>query len=759
MILLEDRLSELKSKLFESYYEKKEWWGDDLSIFDDNPSYVSLPLIIRKAIAIKKVCSEMPVSIKDNELIVGSPTMASVGYGHTFPRYETLEEEKQFFKYQLNRKSVWGHHNPNYTKVLNKGLKAITDEARDFLSKVPQSETETIDWYKSVIMSLESTQILSERYVNLLREKAQKTNSNKEKKELLNIAEICSRVPMQPASSFQEALQSVWFVHIILHSTLNYTSLGRLDQYLYPYYKNDIDNNKITKSFAKELLGSFLIKFNERIQLNNEHIENHFTYGDWSQGGDLDQIHQAISKDADFNYGQTSNSWLQNCILSGITPEGNDGTNELTYLIMELMNELELTNPMVSIRLHKDSPKEVIKAAALRLSEGGAQPTIFNDDVIIPGLIGLGISEQDARDYSNDGCWETLPQGKTQAFFGHIELLLCLESLLNRGKSLLNNHSIGLNFENLAKYETFEEFFDAFKSQLKDSFNKLISNKVKYYDYTYGIAPDPLLSGILDDCIKNGKDITQKGARYIIYAPLLTGLSHCVDSLAAIKHMVYDKKMISISDLIEILRNNWDEQELLRQYAVNKIPKYGNDNDYADNICVELLETYVSYCKEWNDKIDWLTISPGVGTFENYSAMGHLCGASADGRLAQQPLSSNYSPSFGQDKEGPTSIVLSSTKFDLKKLCNGCPIDIRIEIDKENEKSIESLEAFIRAFISSGGNIITITSVSADTLKAAQKEPEKYASLRVRLGGLTAYFVQLCEQQQNEYIRRTGHGF
>ncbi len=759
---MENRLQKLKENLFKSYYIKKEWWGDDLSIFDDNSLFKDIPIVIRKAIAIEKVCREMPISLNHAGLIVGKPTMASVGYGHMFPRYETSEEEEKASKYNLSRKSVWGHHNPNYSKILKKGLNSIIEEATEYYNQVPDNQVETRNWYEAVIISLKSAEILSRRYVDLLEKEAEEADTQERKQELLNIAKICSKVPMNPAAHFHEALQSVWFIHVILHSTLNYTSMGRMDQYLWPYYKKDIEHGIITKEYAKELLGSFLIKFNERVQLNNEHIENHITYGDWSQGGNLDQLHHTISNEVDFNYGQTANSWLQNCILSGITPGGDDGTNDLTYLIMELMNELELTNPMVSIRLHKNSPKELLKTTASILADGGAQPTIFNDDILIPGLVEyLGIPEIDARDYSNDGCWETLPQGRTQSAFGHVETLLCLESLLNRGKSLVvNGSTIASDFGEPSQYETFDAFFSAFKAQLKESLDRLLENKVKYYEQVNHIAPDPFLSGILDDCLKNGKDITQKGARYIIYAPLLTGLSHCVDSIAAIKHLVYEKKMLSMEKLVDILRNNWKDQEMLRQYVQNKVPKYGNDDDYADSICVDILKAYCDYCNDWNNKLDWLIVSPGVGTFENYARMGYLCGASADGRLSQQSLASNYSPSFGMDKDGPTSVIRSSTKFNLKRLNNGCPVDLRIEISKsDRKKSIEILEAFIKSFIDTGGNILTITSVSTETLRAAQKEPEKYASLRVRLGGLTAYFVQLCEQQQNEYIRRTEHVF
>jgi len=758
-----DRLSLIKKRLFEDYYRKKQWWGDELSIFDDDPSLAEKPLVVRKAIAIQKVCREMPIEVKDHELIVGIPTMASVGFGHMLPRYETDEEAAAAAKVCLNRKSVWGHHNPYYPKVLEKGLSGIIAEAKSYRSKLTAHDGPSKDWYEAVVIALSSAEILAERYSRLCEYQADEAGSEKRKEELLEIAGICRRVPMQKAASFHEALQSVWLVHAILHSTLNYTSIGRVDQYLFPYYKNDVDNGIITKQFARDLLGSFLVKFNERVQLNNDHIENHFTFGDWSQGGDpdLETTHLRMSNDMDYTFGQSSNHWLQNCILSGLTPEGDDATNELSYLVIELANDLELIDPLLSVRLHKDSPKELVRATAMALAKGGAQPTVFNDDVVIPGMIKwLGIPREDALDYSNDGCWETIPQGKTEFGYGHIEVLLSLESLLNRGRSFLNDNEIGPDSGDLSKFKTFDDFYEAYKQQVRYRIDIALENKLDYYDEVHKIAPIPFLSGLMEDCLKNGRDITQRGARYRFYSPLVTGFSHTVDSLAAIKKVVYEEKMLSLQKMVDILRKNWEGEERLRQYCLNRVPKYGNDDDYTDDIGKGLLSFFCDYIDEWNKKIDWIILAAGIGTFENYPRFGYVCGASADGRFAQGPISSNYSPSVGRDTSGPTAVIRSATKFDLGRVNDGCPVDMKISFSGEtDEKKYEILENFLRSFIALGGNILTITTVSVETLKAAQKQPEKYASLRVRLGGLTAYFVQLAKPQQEEYINRTEHGF
>jgi formate C-acetyltransferase len=760
---MEDRLKRIKERLFQSYYEKKEWWGDELSIFDDDPTYAEKPLVVRKAIALQKVCREMPIGLENDELVVGKPTMASVGFGHMFPKYETDEEAEASAKVTLNRKSVWGHHNPYYPKILERGLEAVIEEAEKLRDRLAEDEAETREWYNAVVVALQGAEILSRRYADLLEYSAEEAETQQRKHEMLEMAKICRRVPMKPATSLHEALQSVWFIHTILHSTLNYTSIGRVDQYLWPFYKKDIDTGVINREQARELLGSFLVKFNERVQLDNVHIEDHFTFGDWSQGGDpdLETTHLKMSNDEEYTFGQSSNHWLQNCILSGLTSEGKDGTNDLTYMIIELTNELELIDPLISVRLHKDSPRELLEATARALAKGGAQPTVFNDDVFIPGLVEhLGIPYEDAADYSNDGCWEALPQGRTEFAYGHIEVLLSLESLLNRGKSLLNGNPIGPDMGDPSRFETFDQLFEAFKRQVADRLDTALENKFRYYDEVYKIAPVPFLSGIMEDCLQKGRDMTQKGARYRLYAPLITGYSHAIDSLAAIKQLVYEEKKLSMKELVDILRGNWEGNEKLRQYALNRVPKYGNDDDYVDQIGVRFLSWYCDYCDQWNEKVDWIILSPGAGTFENFPRLGYVCGASADGRMAQAPIASNFSPSFGMDTSGPTAVVKSSTKFDLKRLNDGCPVDMRISFTgADSPKGYRILEDFIKSFIELGGNILTITSVSVSTLKAAQKEPEKYASLRVRLGGLTAYFVQLCDTQQNEYIKRTEHGF
>lgn len=759
---MEKRLERIKERLFKEFYEKKEWWGDDLSIFDDDPSLAEKPLVIRKALAIQKVCREMPIEIKDDELIVGICSMSSVGFGHTFPKYETDAEAEASAKVCLNRKSVWGHHNPYFPKPLQIGTDGIKAEAAAYAARVSASDTETQNWYEAVQISLDAARILGERYGNLAEYLAGEAPSEERKSELLEIARICRKVPMQPADTLHEALQSAWFIHAILQSSLNYTNIGRPDQYFNAYYEKDLAEGRIDKAKARELMGSFLVKFNERVQLNNDHIEDHFTFGDWSQGGDpdLETTHLKMSNDEEYTYGQSQNHWLQNAVVSGFKSDGTDGTNDLSHMIIDLVNELDLIDPLISVRLHKDSPQDIVDTTAKWLAKGGAQPTVFNDDVIVNGMAeNLGIPIEDARDYSSDGCWESLPYGRTEFNYGHIEVLLSLESTLNRGKSLLNGNTIGPDAGPLSQFETFEQLFNAFKEQMKDRIDVALKNKIDYYDEVYKIAPVPFLSSMVEGCLEKGLDLTRQGAKYRLYAPLVTGYSHCVDSLAAIKKVVFEEKKVTLEEMVGVLQKNWEGEDRLRDYCVNRVPKYGNDDDYVDAIGVDMLTNYCDYLDDKNKEIDLLILAPGIGTFENYPRFGYICGASADGRLAQAPIASNYSPSLGMDRNGPTAVIHSATKMDLKRINDGCPVDMRMNFTDVEGRGKKVLQDFIKSFVKLGGCILTISKVSTEMLKDAQKAPENYASLRVRLGGLTAYFVQLCETQQNEYIRRTEHGY
>jgi pyruvate-formate lyase len=757
-----DRLIYLKKQLFDNFFVKKDWWGDDLSIFDRYPNSTGEPINLRKAMAFDMVCEEMPLELKSEELIVGTTTMSSVGFGHTFPAYETAEEAAQFLEKSLSRKSVWGHHMPYFPTVLEKGYNGILADLETRMEKTGDPETRI--FYTGVRLCLESAKKVPLRYAELIEEAIADEPDPRRRMELTEIQSICRKVPAEPATTFQEALQSVWFVHMLLHSTLTYTPLGRIDQYLWPYYRHDMEAGTLTREYARELIGSFLIKFNERTQFLKEHMENHLTDLDWSQGGSPDETtaHFNMENDADYTFGQSANHWLQSATVGGLAPDGSDAVNDLSWLFIELINELELVSPMMSARVHDKTDPAFLDLVSSELCDGGAQPVIFNDDVIIRGLNErLGIPIEDARDYSSDGCWEVLIYGKSEYNYGHIEVLPCMEACINNGRSLVTGKEIGIPRDTpAADLPDFDAFYHAYMEQVRFRVDNAIKNKLQYYDEVHKIAPEPFLSALVDGCLEKGRDLTDHGAKYIIYALFPTGFSHAIDALSAVRTVVYEEKRTDLQTMIDAVKANWEGYEQLQQYCLNRTPKYGNDDPAADELAVRFLNDFCQYADAWNRRIDWLYVTAGVATFENYPRFGHNAGASFDGRLAHEAVSSNFSPSFGQDKQGPTAVLLSAAKFDLSRLDNGCPIDMRISFNKEHRKeNADLLKAYIQSFLQLGGNIMTISKVDIATLKKAQIEPEKYLSLRVRLGGLTVYFVQLARKQQEEYMRRTEHRF
>ena len=537
---LSERLNFLKDQLFNSFFKRKIWWGDDLSIFDSGEEGLEkLPMTMRKALAFEKVCNEMPIQILDRELIVGTTTMSSVGFGHTFPKYETDEEAEEFAKITLDRKSVWGHHLPYYPKVLTLGYLGIIEQIDKELAAIDPADEEGVNFLKSSRYCLQAACKVPARYADLAEQKAVQEENEDRKAELLEIARICRKVPMNPPETFHEALQAAWFVHMLLHSTLSYTPLGRIDQYLYPCYEADVKAGTMTRERALDLIGSFWIKFNERMQFKKEYMENHLTFGDWSQGGDPNEPTTTfdMENDADYTFGQSANHWLQSATVSGLGPDGVDKTNDLSYLLLRSINDLELISPMISARIHKDSPKEWIDFIGGELCEGGAQPVIFNDDVIATGMIErMGIPKEDAWDYSSDGCWEVLIYGKTEYAYGHIELLPCMEALFNRGKSMNNSNMIGFDIgeDGLSKLDTFDKFYEAYFDQVRYRIDGVLWYQLAF-DEIYDMEHTCVSKWIAETGVPLMKlESSYEYSREAI-APLTTRLESFVESLKEAK--------------------------------------------------------------------------------------------------------------------------------------------------------------------------------------------------------------------------------
>lgn len=763
----------IKNRMFEKdFYTKKDWWGMGETILD-NEEVKKEPLVVRKGLAIRHTLRNMPAYIKDYELVVGITMNASVGLGREMVDF-CLPEEKEWAlkEHSLTYKQHGDVHPADYDKLLRvgiKGLKAEINEQLDkeYLKDKAEMDLEKIDLFRGMLISLDAVIEFAHRYADICLMESRKAEDTQRAKELLEMSRVLYRVPENPAETFHEALQSFWLFYTVQHSIMEFMPAGRTDQYLYPYYKKDIEAGNITKEYARELLTSFLAKFSDCMQLNPEHWEwDHTTPLDEGWGGvnPDEAFFFSMQNDADWNLGSSANHFLMNMMLGGVTPEGEDATNDLTYMILEQLQFLETTSPIPSVRIHKDTPRDLLELVTDILRQGRGEPAIYIDDNVIPGLVASGIPVEDARQYANDGCWEVLIEGKTNYLYEHVHALKLMEYLLMNGKSLVSGEVEWDDCGDPSKYKTYEEFYDAYMKQVYKQAHDVVMNDITHFSgCRYKINPAVLLSTLTDDCIARGKDLFDKGARYRMFGLYITGFSHAMDSLAAIKKMVFEEKRITMAELVEAMRTNYEGKEDLRMMLINDVPKFGNGVEYVDEIASKFMKDFAEYVHELNELPEVKNAEPNyilqcaAGTFEHYVQFGRDCGASADGRPYMYTVASNYSPAMGLDLNGPTAVLKSATYPDLLPFYSGGPVDIGINANEiVGKEGTDRLISIIDSFREMGGMLMTLQVLNVDTLKDAQEHPENYPTLRVRLGGMSVFWNQLAEAQQDAIILRVG---
>ncbi len=759
------RIEKIKKRLFEvEYYTKKEWWGENATILT-NDEVKKESIMIRKALATAYVCDYMPIELKADELIVGIAAMASIGFGKVFPDYALEEEKAKAALSCFTTKAPWGHHPPDYGMMLERGIKGIKEDIYGQIEKEQKEEnpsTEKLEFYRAMLITLDGVVRLAERYADLTAKAAIAEKDPVRRAELFEISRICRKVPYNPAETLHEALQSFWFIFIANHSTMEYIPTGRSDQYLYPFYRHDIDAGILTPEEAEELVGSWLAKFSERVQLDPDHWEVHMTEEEQGDGGNPDDmaVSFVMENDEDYNKGSSANHWLINMILGGVKPNGEDATNDMTYCILKMWGYLELVCPVLSVRLHEGAPEKLYEDCAKILRKGSGEPALYNDRVVIDGLTKMGIPIEDARDYSNDGCWEVLIPGKSYFSYAHVELLQMLEYILQHGMSLVRGKREIKDMGDLDQFTTFDEFYRAIMELVDHQVTRILRNKVDYYHNRAEIAPSPLLSSMMHNCVERGMDLSVDGCKYNLYSFIMTGIANFTDSMLAIKKLVYENKEYTLDQLAKICRSNFEGEEALRQRMLNKIPKVGNDNDEVDSLMVKVLDDCyeIVMSKQRNGEAGGFRLCCGIGTFENYARFGHNVGATPDGRLLSETISSNYSPAIGMDISGPTAAIITATKPELCKFVTGCPLDMQINSNEvEGEVGIQRMVGLMKSFCDLGGHIMTLTGVSSEMLEDAQKNPMEHQGLRVRMGGLSAYFIQLSKEMQDTMIKRVKH--
>jgi formate C-acetyltransferase len=622
-------------------------------------------------------------------------------------------------------------------KIYRKGFLAFKEEIKksiknlDFLND-PEAYQKREE-LKAMDIAADALLIYAKRHLKKAKELARKETVAERKKELEKIAKVCSHVPAHAPRDFWEALQYYWFVHVGVITELNgWDSFnpGRLDQHLYPFYKKGLENGNLNQEKAKELLEAFWIKFNNQPAPPKVGVtaEESGTYTDFAL----------------INSG-------------GVKPDGSDGVNDLSYVILDVIEEMRILQPSSMVQISKKGPDRFLKRALKIIKTGFGQPSIFNTDVIIQELVRQGKSIEDARCGGASGCVETGAFGKENyTLTGYFNLVKILEITLHNGLDPRTSKNIGIKTGNPADFDSFDELFQAFSRQVNHFINiKITGNNIIERLYAEYI-PAPFLSLLIDDCILKGKDYHNGGARYNTTYIQGVGTGTITDTLASIKYNIFDKKHITMEELLETLSQNFKGKENLRQRFLNKTPKYGNDDDYADDIMKAVFEVYYQAVNgRPNTKGGTYRINLLPTTVHIY--FGRITGATADGRKASQPLSEGISPVQGADRNGPTAVIKSASKMDHIRT-GGTLLNQKFTPSLlEDDEGIDKVACLVRSYFSLDGHHIQMNVVTADTLHAAQKEPEKYRDLIVRVAGYSDYFCDLNEDLQNEIIKRTEH--
>ncbi len=736
-----ERVADLRKRVRDAMEQPPVGWDCPARI---DERYMSEPIAVRKARAIALKLSKMPTDLWDGQLFAGCMTLER-------PR---VHAEQGFPEYTagVSPPGCAGHIVPDYPRLLKKGLRGIIADAEAQRANVQNADEEA--FLDSVVVALEGVIYFAERLADRCQSEADAQDDAERAGELRQMAANMRQVPAEPAQTFWQALQSVWLLHMIFHSTMNRNATGRMDQYVWPYLRDDLEAGRIDFDRAGELVDCFCLKFNERAKTTEEQRPE-------ARELEILDLTRLKRRGTSSQVGtrrdrlDATNHWLQNIVIGGITPEGKDGTNPLSFLLLEGYYRNKMTNPLVSARVHRGSPDEFINRVCEVLKDGGGMPAIFNDEALVPALERIGIPTPDARDYTNDGCWEIIIPGRTDFRFQRLSMMLCLERALNHGRSRLSGQQEGPDTGDPEAFSTWDDVWQAFLTQMDAMVGPVVKRVAENINSRSVNAPVPVLSALIDGAVETRRDMTAGGAKFRTYGMLAEGAAHAIDSLIAIKTVIFEEKQASMSELCDALDANFEGYVSLRS-KMQAAPKYGNDNEKADSVGQDMVDAFTStvarHAREYRSIVKFPC---GVGTFSWYIGIGQGLGTSSDGRLSGEPVSSNFSPALGQDMEGLPGAVLSYGKMHKSNLPAGGPLDLRVAKRLvEGDEGTERMAALIRSFVDTGGNMMTLTVADTEELLAAQRDPDKYKSLRVRMGGWCAYFTMLSEEQQNHHIRR-----
>jgi formate C-acetyltransferase len=744
-----------------------------------------LSIPVERALAFKHLLENKKICIDEGELIVGergsapkeAPTYPEICC-HTLKDLETLNSRKKipyavngatkrvykekiipFWKGRSIRDAIFTRMSdewkaayeagvftefleqraPGHTalddKIYKKGLVDFKkDIARsmqnlDFLTDADACKKQ--EELKAMEIAADALILYAERHADLARNLARKERNTERRRELERIADVCARVPSHSPRDFWEALQYYWFVHLGVITELNPWDAfnpGRLDQHLFPFYEKGLADGTLTKEDAGELLQAFWIKFNNQPAPPKVGVtaEESCTYTDFAL----------------INTG-------------GVKADGSDAVNELSYLILDVVEEMRLTQPGSMVQISKKTPDRFLKRAVEIIRTGFGQPSVFNTDEIIQELLRQGKLVEDARNGGASGCVETGAFGKESYILtGYFSMPKVLEITLNNGADPKTGKKIGLETGDPAEFRSFEDLLEAFRKQLDYFIDvKIKGNNLIERLYAEHL-PVPFLSLLIDDCIDKGKDYNDGGARYNTDYIQGVGLGTTTDSLTALKYHVFEKRNVTMKKMLDILRMNYSGNENLRQKFLNKTPKYGNDEDYADQVMKTVFEAYFEAIDgRPNTKGGYYRINLLPTTVHIY--FGKAIGATPDGRKAGEPLSEGVSPVQGADRKGPTAVIESVAKIDHVRT-GGTLLNQKFTPQLlADEVGMNKLAQLIRTYFKLDGHHIQFNVVDSNMLRDAQRHPEKYRDLIVRVAGYSDYFVDLSLDLQNEIIKRT----
>ncbi len=824
-------------KLIEHLFEKMPEIEADRGVLltESYKQTENLPIILRRAKAFRHILENLPITIRPLELIVGSNTKAPRGcqvfpeYSYTWleAEFDTVEtrsadpfyisEEtkvalRKVYPYWAGKTTSElataymapealaaidhniftpgnyfyngiGHVTVDYGKVLRIGFKGIIKETEAAMAKLSVADgdySKRYQFLQAVIISCNAVCDYAKRYATLAKNEAQACTDEKRKAELLQIAANCERVPTYGATSFYEACQSFWFVQMLLQTESSGHSIspGRFDQYMYPYFEADFKKGLITREFAQELVDCIWVKLN-----------------------DLNKVRDAASAEGFAGY-----SLFQNLIVGGQNSNGQDATNDISYMCMNATLHVNLPQPSFSVRVWNGTPHEFMLRAAEVTRTGVGLPAYYNDEVIIPSLQSRGLSLEDARDYNIIGCVEPQKAAKTDGWHDAAFFNMCrpLEMVFSNGVD--KGVQIGPQTGDVTKMTTFEEFYDAYKKQMI-YFIELLVNADNAIDLAHAErCPLPFQSCMVEDCIGRGKSLQEGGAIYNFTGPQGFGIANMADALYAVKRLVFEEKSVTMQDYKEALENNYGkdmdpkaaeditakvaknliesgkvltredvetiyetvvknncsiEQKVKYEALLEKIgalPKFGNDIGEVDSFARDVAYTYTKPLLNYRNPRGG-QYQAGLYPVSANVPLGAQTGATPDGRLANTPVADGVSPAAGRDIKGPTAAANSVSRLDHYIASNGTLFNMKFHPSAlAGESGLESFVALVRGYFDQKGSHMQFNVVSRETLRDAQKNPEKYKSLVVRVAGYSALFTTLSRSLQDDIINRTEQG-